>query len=122
MDDSQFGALTKVTADSIIKSLHSNENIPKEITDKIEENIEKRIGEIPSMVGVEKEVLDQEEVCKIIKNWQEGVKKAPNLKGDYAAWLDIRANKKFKLKECSVTIQDQNDPQSSEKVDDAKRK
>ena len=110
MDGNQFGVLAQDTTDILIKSLRSNENVSKEIADKIEKNIKNRVGEIPSMVGVEKGVLNLEEVCEIIKNWQEGVKNVPKLKDAYADWLNTAAGKKSELKDCSITIQGQSTP------------
>ena len=98
--DSQFGPLTQDTADSIIESLRSNGNVFEETTDKIEKNIYEKVGEMPSMVEVEKRVLDLEEVCEIIKNWQEGVKNTPKLKDIYVSWRDTEANQKSRLLGC----------------------
>ena len=118
----QFGVLTEVTVDSIIESLRSNGNVSEEITDKIEENINNRVGKVSSMTRVEKGELSFEKACEIIKNWQEGVKNLPKFKDTYADWLNTEAGKESRLTECSITIQGQNTPQSSEKIDGVKKK
>ncbi len=120
--DKQLGVLDKDTANSIIESLRNNGNVSEEITDKIEENINKRIGKAPSMVGVEKGGLNIDEVCAIIENWPENIKYALEFKEIFASWLATEAGKESRLKGCSITIQVQNAPQPSERVDDAKEK
>ena len=83
MDDSQFGMLNKGTA-------HRNRNVSDE--------------KAPSMVEVEKGRLKLKEACDIIEGWSKSLEYAPGLKKTFADWINTKAGKKSRLKECSIAI------------------